>query len=456
MEAARSPAEGGSDDLDARIRGDALGPGDPGYDAAREIWNARLARRPAIIARCAGVADVRDSLAFARERDLEVAVRGGGHSYAGDSTCDDGLLVDLSAMGGVRVDPRARTVRVGPGATWAACDHETRAFGLATTGATVSSVGVSGYVLGGGTGYLARSCGLGADNLLSADVVTAEGELVRASESRNPDLFWGLRGAGAKLGVVTSFELRLHELATEVLAGMVVHRFEAAGEVLRSYRSLMAEAPDEVICYPFFIHLPEAPVFPEELHGRTVLALVPAYMGPVAEGEEALRPFRSLGDPVFDGVAPQPYTRVQKSFDAGVPKGMRWYTKAHFLDAASDGAIETILSHVEELPGALSMVYLEPMGGRIGRVDPDATAFPHRDAAYGFHVLAGWRDPGDDDRIMEWARGFHEAMSSFATGGVYVNLLGEDEEDRMDGAYGANLQRLRRVTEEWDPDGIFR
>ncbi len=359
-------------------------------------------------------------------------------------------------MDSVRVDPAARTVRLGPGATWAACDHETQAFGLATTGATVSSVGVSGYVLGGGTGYLARSCGLAADNLLSADVVTADGDLVRASESENPELFWGLRGAGASLGVVTSFELQLHELVREVLAGMVVHRLEAAGEVLRAYRSLMAEAPDELICYPFFIPLPEAPVFPAELHGETVLALVPAYMGPVPEGEEALRPFRELGDPVFDGVAPQPYTQVQRSFDDGVPKGQRWYTKAHFLEGLPDEAIETILSHVEELPGALSMVYLEPMGGAIGRVDPDATAFPHREAPYGFHILTGWQDPGADDRIMEWSRGFHEAMTPFATGGAYVNLVGEDEADGARRAYVGNLDRLATVKEAWDPDNLFR
>lgn len=439
-----------------RMRGPVLQPGDAGYDEARTIWNARLDRQPAAVAQCTGTADVQAAVNAARENNLRLSVKSGGHSYAGNAACDDGLMIDLSPMKGVRVDPDAQAARVQPGAAWGAFDHEAQASGLATTGPTVSSVGVAGYTLGGGTGYLARKHGLACDNLLSADVVTTEGELVHASEEVNSDLFWGLRGGSGNFGIVTSFEFQLHEVGPEVLAGQIVHPVEEAGEVLRFYRSFMAEAPDALQAYAFFIHVPPLSVFPEAFHGKTAIDLVVAYAGAISDGEEALQPIRDFGDPMLDGVGPQPYTALQQTFDEGMPKGHRWYSKAHYLEALPDGALDTVVDYVDPLPGPFSAVYFEPLGGAIKRVDPTATAFPHREAAYGFHIFPGWTDPDKDDEIMEWTREFHEAMTPYATGGVYVNLLGEDEGDRLQAAYGGNYDRLAQLKSEWDPENLFR
>ena len=444
------------DALRDALRGPVLAPGDDGYDAARTIWNARLSSRPAAVPQCTGPADVRAVVDAARETNLPLSVKGGGHSYAGRSAAEDALMLDLSPMTGVRVDPDAKTARVQPGATWGDFDHEAQAFGLAATGATVSTVGVAGCTLGGGTGHLARKCGLSLDNLLSADIVTADGSLVHASEDEHSDLFWGLRGGGGNFGIVTSFEFQLHEVGPEVLAGQIVHPMDNAAEGLRFYRDFMADAPDALQAYAFFIHVPPIPAFPEEYHGQTALDFVVTYAGDHATGEEVLRPLREFGDPILDGVRPQPYTALQQAFDDGVPKGHRWYSKAHYLDALPDAALDTVVEHVDPLPGPFSMVYFEPMGGAIERVDPTATAFPHREAAYGFHILTGWADPDRDAEIMEWTRDFHTAMAPHATGGVYVNLLGEDEEERVPSAYGPNYDRLAQLKSEWDPENRFR
>ncbi len=439
-----------------RLRGDVLAPSDDGYDDACQIWNARLQQRPTTVAQCTGAADVMAAVEIARANDVQIGVKSGGHGYAGESVAEDALMIDLSSMDGVRVDPAAKTARVQAGATWGDFDHEAQAFGLATTGVTVSTVGVAGSTLGGGTGYLARKHGLALDNLIAADVVTSDGERVHASASENPDLFWGLRGGGGNLGVVTSFTFQLHEVGPEVLAGQIVHPIEAAGAGLRFYRDVMAYAPDALQAYAFFIHIPPIPAFPEAYHGQMALDFVVAYAGDRSEGEEVLQPLRDFGDPILDGVRPQPYTALQQTFDAGVPKGHRWYSKAHYLDGLPDAAIDTVVDHVDPLPGAFSMVYVEPMGGAIGRVDASATAFPHRDAAYGFHILTGWSAPDKDDDIMGWTRDFHEAMTPHANGGVYVNLLGEDETDRTPAAYGANHERLARLKAVWDPDNLFQ
>ena len=438
------------------MHGLVLAPGDDGYDAARTVWNARLSSRPAAVARCTGAADVRAAVNIARENDLSLSVKGGGHSYAGRSAAEGALMVDLSSMTGVRVDPDARTARVQPGATWGDFDHEAQAFGLATTGATVSTVGVAGCTLGGGTGHLARKCGLSLDNLISADVVTADGSFVHASEEQNADLFWGLRGGDGNLGVVTSFEFQLHEVGPEVLAGQILHPMADAAEGLRVYRDVMADAPDELQAYAFFVHAPPIPAVPEDYHGATVLDLVVTYAGDPSTGEEVLRPLRAFGDPILDAVRPQPYTALQQTFDEGVPPGQRWYSKAHYLDALPDAALDTVVEHVDPLPGPFSMVYFEPMGGAIGRVDPSATAFPHREAAYGFHILTGWSDPDQDAEIMDWTRDVHAAMTPYANGGVYVNLLGSDEAPRVASAYGPNQGRLARLKAQYDPNNLFR
>jgi FAD/FMN-containing dehydrogenase len=444
------------DALRDALRGPVRAPGDDGYDAARTIWNARLSSRPAAVAQCTGTADVRAAVDIARENGLPLSVKGGGHSYAGQSAAEGALMVDLSSMTGVRVDPDAKTAQVQAGATWGDFDHEAQAFGLATTGATVSTVGVAGCTLGGGTGHLARKCGLSLDNLISADVVTADGSFVHASEEENPDLFWGLRGGGGNLGVVTSFEFRLHEVGPEVLTGQILHPMADAAEGLRFYRDFMADAPDALQAYAFFVHVPPIPAVPEHYHGETALDFVVTYAGDQETGEEVFRPLRAFGDPILDAVRPQPYTALQQTFDEGVPKGQRCYSKAHYLDALPDAALDTVVEHVDPLPGPFSMVYFEPMGGAIGRVDPTATAFPHREAAYGFHVLTGWSDADQDAEIMDWTRDFHSAMAPYASGGVYVNLLGADEEARVPSAYGHNHDRLARLKNKYDPENLFR
>ncbi|HVS03770.1 MAG TPA: FAD-binding oxidoreductase [Thermoanaerobaculia bacterium] len=438
------------------LRGPVIAPGDPVYDEARSVWNARIDRRPGAIARCTGAADVMAAVRLARDHDILLAVRGGGHSYAGLGSCDDGLVLDLSPMDGVRVDPRAKTARVGAGARWGAVDHETQAFGLATTGGTVSTVGVAGYTLGGGSGHLSRRFGLALDNLRSVDVVTAAGELLRASEHENGDLFWGIRGGAGNFGVVTSFELVLHEVGPRVLAGQVIHRLDDAAGALRFYRDFMASAPDELQCYPFFLRLPPLDELPSGLHGRTGLSLVVVYSGDLDRGEEVLEPLRDFGEPLLDVVAPQPYAAFQQLFDPGMPKGLRWYSKSHYLRDLPDEAIEVVVGRVDSLPTPTSVVYLETQGGSMGRVDPAATAFPHRDAAYLFHVFPGWEDPARDEEIMAWARDFHDEMARWATGGVYVNMLSPDERDRIPAAYGANHERLGRLKREVDPTNLFR
>jgi FAD/FMN-containing dehydrogenase len=442
--------------LRERMRGTVLTADDAGYGEARKVWNGRFDRRPAAIARCVGPGDVAAALEIARRSGLPLAVRSGGHDYAGNSMCEDGVVIDLSQMKAVNVDRAARTVRVGPGARWAAVDREAQAFGLATTGGTVSTVGVAGFILGGGSGHLARKYGLGLDNLVAADVVTAAGDVLRASATENPDLFWGLRGGSGNLGIVTSLDLRLHELGTEVLTGQIIYPFDQAREVLRNYQSFTRDAPDEIQCYAFFLRLPPLPVFPEEAHGKVVIDLVATYAGDVREGERHLAPLRAFGRPMMDTVAPTPYVALQQAFDAGMAGGSRWYSRAHYLRELNDDAIETIVVGAESLPGDFTMVYLEAEGGAVGRVDRAATAFPHRDAPYALHIFPGWTRAADDEAIMAWAREFHRAMDPYATGGVYVNLLGGDEADGARMAYGSNYDQLAELKRRFDPENLLR
>lgn len=433
-----------------------LEPGEPGYVEARRVWNGVFDRQPDVIARCSDTADVIVAVDFAREHQLLLAVKSGGHDYAGNSASDGGLLIDLSPIDHLRIDPEARRANVGPGVRWGVLDRETQKHGLATTGGTVSAVGVAGYTLGGGTGHLARKHGLGLDNLVSAEVVTAAGERVRASEDEHADLFWALRGGSGNFGIVTDFEFQLHEVGPEVLGGQILFPFERAGEVLRFYRRFMQEAPDELQCYAFIIPIPPLPAFPVELHGRPALTLVVAYVGDVTMGQNVVQPLIDLKGSLLTAVEPVPYTTLQQTFDAGMMPGHRWFSKAHYLDGMPDTAIDTVLRFTESLPGLFTAVYFEPQGGAIGQVDAGATAFPHRDAAFGFHIFPGWDDPEQDDEIMSWAKTFHASMAPYATGGVYVNLLGQDERDRVRNAYGSNYERLAEVKRRWDPGNLFR
>lgn len=437
------------------IRGDVLDSSDAGYDDARQVWNATIDRHPAAIVRCRGTADVIQAVNHARERDLLLAVRGGGHSFAGKSTCDGGLVIDLSQMRGVWASPRERRVRVQGGATWADVDHETQAFGLATTGGLISHTGVGGLTLGGGIGWLTRKHGLSIDNLVSADVVTAEGELVRASETENADLFWGIRGGGGNFGVVTSFEFQLHPVGPELLGGFVIHPFDAAEEGLRFYREFTSDAPDEVACYAMLGRIPPGPPFAEEHQGRTGLFLVACYIGPVDEGQKALAPLRAFGNPLLDAIQPTPYTALQQAFDEAQQPGNRWYGKSGFWDGMPDEAIRTLIEGVDPVSGPMTMVFFERMGGAAGRVPVDATAFPHRNAPYNCGITAGWIDPAHDEENMAWTRHLHGTLASYDTG-VYVNYADEDESERTGAAYGTNYERLIEVKNAWDPQNLFR
>jgi FAD/FMN-containing dehydrogenase len=439
-----------------RLTGDLLLPNDPGYDAARTTWNARFDPRPAAVARCRAAPDVAAAVGFALEHGLPVSVRGGGHSYAGLAVGDGALALDLSLMNAVTVDAERRIATVGPGARWGDVDRATQSHGLATTGATVSTVGVAGYALGGGTGYLARRHGLGLDNILAVEVVTADGRVLRASEGENRDLFWALRGGSGNFGVVTSLEFRLHPVGPDVVTAQTFHPIEDARHVLRFYREYTATAHEEVTVYAFALRVPPVEPFPAEQHGRPTLALVACHIGDIGEGTRALESLVSFGSPFVAAVQTVPYAAAQQAFDAGMPAGLRWYSRAHYLDALTDGAIETFAEHAEGLEGPFTMAYFEPLGGAIGRVAPDATAFPHREANYGLHILSGWSEAANDDALMGWTRAFHDSMAPHANGGVYVNLLGRDEPERVQAAYGANHERLVRLKEQYDPKNVFR
>ena len=443
--------------LRGRHRGAVLTPDDGGYDEARRIWNARFDKRPGAIARCSGVADVIATIDVAREHDLLLAVRSGGHDYAGNSVCDGGLVIDLSGLTGIRIDPARRRARVEPGVRLGALDREAQAFGLAIPGGTVSTVGVAGLTLGGGSGYLSRKYGLAADNLVSADVVTAGGEFLVASAEENSDLLWGLRGGGGNLGVVTSFEFRLHPVGPEILTAQIFYRLDDAPRVLRAYRDFMLDAPDALQCYAIFLRVPPIPDFPEELHGKVVLDLVMTWADGLDEGERVIAPLRQITEPALQIVAPQPYVTAQQAFDAGVPAGMRWISRANSFEALSDPVLDTAVDRVADMRGPFTMAYFSPEGGgAIGRAAPDATAYGAREAPFVFHVLAGWADAGEDAEVIGWVDDVHEAMAAYRVESLYVNILGDGEEERVASAYGRNHGRLAELKKKYDPGNLFR
>lgn len=443
--------------LETSLRGNLLRRGSDGYDEARGLWNAMIEARPALIARCRGTADVIAAVKFARENDLTVAVRGGGHNVAGLASVDDGLMIDLSRMRAVHVDPEAGTVRVQGGAQWGDVDHETQAFGLATPSGIISTTGVAGLTLGGGFGWLARAYGLAADNLLSADLVTAEGELVKASAQENADLFWAIRGGGGNFGVVTSLEFQLHEAGPEVLFGPTVYRLEDAPEVLRHYRAFASAAPEECTVYADFLTAPPLPFLPEEVHGSTVLFLIQLYVGRTEDGEEILRPLREFGDSLADAVAPTSYAEAQSRSDPLYPKGGRYYWKSHNLAALSGNIVDVLAESAATMPNPLCDILIQQLGGRIGEPAPDATAYPHRDA--GFVVTFGGRAEGqaEDEQCIAWARESHARLGEHTDAGAYVNFLSHDEsQDRVRAAFGDNAERLRRIKARYDPANFFR
>jgi FAD/FMN-containing dehydrogenase len=430
----------------ASLSGAIIYPGDTDYDRARKIWNGMIDKRPALITRCTGVADVIAAVRFARDHDLPVAVRGGGHSLPGFSVCDGGMVIDLSRMKGMRVDPAKRAAVAQAGLTWGDYDRETQAFGLASTGGVIATTGIAGLTLGGGIGWLMRKYGLACDHLRSVDLVTAEGQFLTASATEHPDLFWGVRGGGGNFGIVTSFEYQLHPVGP-VLAGMVLHPIHRAKEVLRFYREFTPAAPDELTAYAFLMTTPE---------GAAVVAVLCCYCGDIAAGEQVLRPLRRFGPPLADEIKPMPYQAWQRILNDAYPAGLSNYYKSHFLSRISDELIETVIDGFAKIPSPMSALGFEQFGGAVGRVGVDDTAFRHRDVAYDIAILGQWADPAASAANIQWVREVAAATERFSTGGVYVNFLGEDGEERVKAAYGSHYQRLVALKRKYDPSNLFR
>jgi FAD/FMN-containing dehydrogenase len=430
-----------------RLRGELLRPDDPGYDDARKVWNGMIDKRPALIARCAGVADVVAAVHFARTNNLLVSVRGGGHNITGNAVCDGGLMLDLSRMKGVRVDPIKRTARAEAGLTWGEYNRETQAFGLASTGGVVSTTGIAGLTLGGGLGWLMGKHGLSCDNLLSVDMVTADGQFLTASPSEHPDLFWGLRGGGGNFGVVTSFEYRVHPVGP-VLAGMVLHPMAKAKEVLRFYREYARSAPDELTAFTALMTSPD---------GAPVVAIVVGYIGPMAEGERLVAPVRKFGPPLVDTIGPMSYVQLNTMFDAAFPYGgVQRYWKSSFLKHLGDDVLDILVDRAATMPSPMSMVGFFHVHGAASRVHPDETAFGLRDDQWDYDIISQWLDPGESVQHIRWTREFWTAVEPFATGEVYVNHLDGEEGTRIRAAYGKNYDRLVALKNRYDPTNLFR
>ena len=446
----------GLDELRTSIRGDVIGRDDPGYEDARQVYNAMIDKHPAVIARCQDVADVQSALAFARDEGLEVAIRGGGHSAAGLGTVDDGLVIDLSPQRWVRVDPEARTVQAGTGCTFGDVDHATHAFGLVVPGGVISTTGIGGLTLGGGTGYLSRRFGLTIDNLLAADVVLADGTFVRASEEENAELFWALRGGGGNFGVVTAFTYRAHELST-VVAGPMLWPLDQAEEAMAFYADFLGQADDDLSGVFAFLIVPAGPPFPEHLHSQPMVGIVWCYTGDPSQADAVLAPARALGPPALDGVMEMPFPALQSAFDALYPPGLQNYWRADFVTELTPEAIATYVEHCSQPPTPLSGVHLYAIDGAAGRVGPDDTAFHYRDARWAQVIFGTDPDPANADRIRSWARDAWDAVHPFASagGGAYINFVSESDDERLRASYRDNYDRLARVKRQYDPDNVF-
>jgi FAD/FMN-containing dehydrogenase len=443
-------------ELREAVRGEILEPGDGGYEEGCRIWNGMHdGRRPALIVRCTGAADVIAAVGFARSNDLTMAVRGGAHSVAGFSTCDDGIVIDLSPMRTVRVDPGARRAYVGGGAVWADVDHEAQAHGLATTGGLISTTGVGGFTLGGGIGWLMRRYGLACDNLVGADVVTADGRLVRASESENPDLLWGLRGGGGNFGIVTQFELALHPVGPIVYAGPIFYPAEADADLLRLFREWSPAAADDVTGFISLTTAPPLPVIPEAWHGKKVAIFIAVSAGPVEEGETHVRQFRQVAEPIADLLGPMPYKVIQTLIDPLWVKGIHSYFKATNLARLDDGLIDALSELHVAAPGPQCEIHLHQMGGAVARVGEGETAFAERTMPFVLNAVTGWHDPAVTEAHIDWARAVIATAADASTGRAYVNFLGDADAARS--SYGAETYaRLAALKDQYDPTNVFR
>ena len=434
-------------ELSARFSGVLLRPGESGYDDARRVHNGMIDRRPALIARCVGTADIADAVNFARTHGLDLAVRGGGHNVAGRAVCDGGLMLDLSLMKGIHVDPVRRTARAQGGVTWREFNRETQAHGLATTGGVISTTGIAGLTLGGGLGWLMAKHGLAMDNLLSAELVTASGDILRSSKDENADLFWGLQGGGGNFGAVSWLEYRLHPVG-KVTSGLIAYPFQQARDVLRFFREITSTGlPDDLAIFGALLHAPD---------GAQIAVIIACHCGPLGEAEAALQPIKKFGTPIMDAIGPTSYEATNTMLDAGFPRGALNYWKSNFMMELSDQAIDTLISQFASCPSPMSGLLLEHIHGAATRVGVGETAFPHRREGYNFLVVSEWLDPAENGRNIAWARESYDVMRPCFTPGRYVNYLGDDDgEDAVAAAYGPNYQRLRTLKAKYDPTNLF-
>jgi len=437
------------------LKGGIVLPEDPNYDEVRQIWNAMIDKKPAVIVQCSNADDVVQSIAFARGNGLEISVRGVGHNIAGNCLCDDGLMIDLSTMKSVHVDKEQRRAYVAPGASLGDFDAAVQAHGLTTPVGINSTTGIAGLTLGGGFGWLTRKYGMTVDNLLSADVVTADGKKLKASEKENPDLFWGIRGGGGNFGVVTQFEFKLYPLGPNVLSGLVVYPFSEAKQVLEQYRAFTQSAPEELSVWAVLRKAPPLPFLPEDVHGNEVVVLALFYGGDPDEGKQLIEPLRKFGTPHGEFVGVQPYVDWQQAFDPLLAPGARNYWKSHNFEELSDGAIGTALEYTGKLPSPQCEIFIAHLEGAANRVAPDAMAYGHRSATYVMNVHARWDEAKDDGACRDWARAFFNDSTPYASAGAYVNFMTGDEGNTLDTAYGANQSRLAQIKKKYDPDNIF-
>ncbi|MDP9300738.1 MAG: FAD-binding oxidoreductase [Actinomycetota bacterium] len=442
------------DELRTQVRGDVISSDDEAYEEARHVYNAMIDRRPAMIVRPANVGDVIAAVNLARENELDLAIRGGGHSVPGFGTCDGGIVIDLSGMRGIRVDPATSTARAEGGATWGDFNAATYPFGLATTGGIISTTGVSGLTLGGGIGYLARGFGLSCDNLLSADVVTADGRFVVASERENEDLFWALRGGGGNFGVVTSLEFRLHPVK-DIYGGPMFFELGEVENVLRTFREYIADAPEQLGAFPAFQVAPPLPFIPEDRHGDTFIAMVACWAGPLEEGENALKPFHDMAPVVAEHVGPMPYPVLNSAFDGLVPPGLQHYWKANFVKQLTDEAVAAHAVHGPDVPAVNSTVHIYPINGAAHRVAPDATAFAYREANFATVIAGMWPEASQNEANIAWVRNYYEATAPLSEAGGYINFMSGDDQDRIKANYKGNYDRLVDVKRRYDRDNLF-
>ena len=442
------------DELRNQVSGDVIGPDDGAYDEARKVYNAMIDRRPAVVVRPKSAADVSAAVDAARENELDLAVRGGGHGVPGFGTCDDGVVVDLSSMRAVTVDPSTRTARAEGGATWGDFNDATHAHGLATTGGIISTTGVGGLTLGGGIGYLARGFGLSLDNLVGAEVVTADGSVRTANDDDNADLFWAIRGGGGNFGVATALEFQLHPVEN-VYGGPIFYEVDDAETVLRFYREFIADAPEQFGGFPAWQIAPPLPFIPEDRHGEPFLAFVTCWAGPIEEGPANVQPLLDVAPVVAQHLGKMPYPALNSAFDALVPAGMQHYWKANFVTELTDEAIQAHLEHGPKVPVVNSTVHIYPIDGAVQRVASDATAFAYRDANFAPVIAGMWPDPAENDANVKWVRDYYEATAPLSEDGGYINFMAADDQDRIKANYRGNYDRLVEVKREYDPDNLF-